>query len=146
MPVCIPLTAGSIQLNAVTQGRPHAKETVAHPLMNRSIISYLALIGPNRAGKTSTFQAILGLVAHRGRVALDGKVLTGLPAWTRQNRGLGYVPEGRRWFGDMAVEEIHHPSPRQRHPAGRTKRAQSAGLRPARLRSRGGTAAAERHR
>ena len=66
---------------------------------------WVALIGPNGAGKTSTIKAILGLVAHRGQVILDGEELAGLPAWTRQSRGLGYVPEGRRLFGDMTVEE-----------------------------------------
>lgn len=66
---------------------------------------WVSLIGPNGAGKTSTIKAILGLVAHEGRVVLNGEVLTGLPAWTRQSRGLGYMPEGRRLFGDMTVEE-----------------------------------------
>jgi branched-chain amino acid transport system ATP-binding protein len=66
---------------------------------------WVSLIGPNGAGKTSTIKAILGLVAHEGRVVLDGEMLTGLPPWTRQSRGLGYMPEGRRLFADMTVEE-----------------------------------------
>ena len=66
---------------------------------------WVSLIGPNGAGKTSTIKAILGLVAHDGRVALEGENLTGLPPWKRQNRGLGYVPEGRRLFPDLTVEE-----------------------------------------
>jgi branched-chain amino acid transport system ATP-binding protein len=65
----------------------------------------VSLIGPNGAGKTSTIKAILGLVAHEGRVVLDGEMLTGLPPWKRQRLGLGYMPEGRRLFGDMTVEE-----------------------------------------
>jgi branched-chain amino acid transport system ATP-binding protein len=66
---------------------------------------WVSLIGPNGAGKTSTIKAILGLVAHEGRVVLDGEMLTGLPPWKRQRFGLGYMPEGRRLFGDMSVEE-----------------------------------------
>jgi branched-chain amino acid transport system ATP-binding protein len=66
---------------------------------------WVSLIGPNGAGKTSTIKAILGLVAHEGRVVLDGEMLTGLPPWKRQSRGLGYMPEGRRLFADMTVEE-----------------------------------------
>lgn len=66
---------------------------------------WVSLIGSNGAGKTSTLKAILGLVAHSGEITLDGHSLTGLPAWKRRARGLGYVPEGRRLFADMTVEE-----------------------------------------
>jgi branched-chain amino acid transport system ATP-binding protein len=66
---------------------------------------WVSLIGPNGAGKTSTIKAILGLVAHEGRVVFNGEMLTGLPPWKRQGVGLGYMPEGRRLFGDMSVEE-----------------------------------------
>jgi branched-chain amino acid transport system ATP-binding protein len=86
---------------------------------------WVSLIGPNGAGKTSTIKAILGLVAHEGRVALDGEMLTGLPPWKRQRLGLGYMPEGRRLFGDMTVEEnlrvgaYHTPEARVRENLGR---------------------------
>ncbi|MGC8493002.1 MAG: ABC transporter ATP-binding protein [Syntrophobacteraceae bacterium] len=66
---------------------------------------WVALIGPNGAGKTSTIKAVLGLVSHEGHILLEGEPLDGLPAWARQGRGLGYVPEGRRLFADMSVEE-----------------------------------------
>ncbi len=66
---------------------------------------WVSLIGPNGAGKTSTIKAILGLVAHEGRVVLDGEMLTGIPPWARQSRGFGYMPEVRRLFPDMTVEE-----------------------------------------
>jgi len=66
---------------------------------------WVSLIGPNGAGKTSTIKAILGLVAHEGHIVLEGEPLTGLPPWKRQSRGLGYVPEGRRLFPDLTVEE-----------------------------------------
>jgi branched-chain amino acid transport system ATP-binding protein len=66
---------------------------------------WVALIGANGAGKTSLLRAIIGLTPHRGRVRLDGGDVSALPAWDRQRRGLGYVPEGRQVFGDMMVEE-----------------------------------------
>jgi len=66
---------------------------------------WVALIGPNGAGKTSTIKAVLGLVHHDGEVRLDGESIGRLAPWARQSRGLGYVPEGRRLFGEMTVEE-----------------------------------------
>ena len=67
--------------------------------------SWTLIIGPNGAGKTSLLRAAMGLVRHRGRVTLEGEDLSGLPAWERQRRGLGYVPEGRQLFGQMSVDE-----------------------------------------
>jgi branched-chain amino acid transport system ATP-binding protein len=67
--------------------------------------SWVALIGANGAGKTSLLRAIIGLAPHRGRVVLDGADVSALPAWERQRRGFGFVPEGRQVFGDMTVEE-----------------------------------------
>lgn len=66
---------------------------------------WVALIGANGAGKTSLLRAIIGLAPHRGRVVLDGGDVSVLPAWERQRRGFGYVPEGRQVFGDMSTEE-----------------------------------------
>lgn len=67
--------------------------------------SWVALIGPNGAGKTSLLRAVMGLARHRGRVRLDGADLGRLPAWERQRRGIGHVPEGRQVFPEMSVEE-----------------------------------------
>jgi len=66
---------------------------------------WVALIGPNGAGKTSTIKAILGLVAHDGDIRFEGESIGALPPWSRQALGLGYVPEGRRLFPEMTVEE-----------------------------------------
>ena len=66
----------------------------------------VALLGRNGAGKSTTFRAILGLVPRRGgRVAFDGEDLEGLPTYEIIRRGLGYVPEDRRIFTDLTVEE-----------------------------------------
>ncbi len=67
--------------------------------------SWVALIGANGAGKTSLLRAIAGLVPHQGKVTFDGQDVSALPAWERQRRGFGVVPEGRQVFGQMTVEE-----------------------------------------
>jgi branched-chain amino acid transport system ATP-binding protein len=65
-----------------------------------------ALLGPNGAGKTSTIMAIMGHVAvTRGAIRFDGRDLTPLPAVARPRLGIALVPEGRRLFPDLTVEE-----------------------------------------
>jgi len=65
-----------------------------------------ALIGANGAGKTSTLMAIAGHVAIQGgRVTFDGLDLTGLKPKARVAAGIAVVPEGRRLFADLSVEE-----------------------------------------
>jgi branched-chain amino acid transport system ATP-binding protein len=66
----------------------------------------VALVGANGAGKTTLLRTIAG--AHRpyrGRVILDGTDLTTVPAHKRVARGVALVPEGRRLFTTMTVEE-----------------------------------------
>ena len=68
--------------------------------------SSLALLGPNGAGKTSTLMAIMGhTTVHGGRILLDGQDITRSPAVRRVELGIALVPEGRRLFTDMSVEE-----------------------------------------
>jgi len=66
----------------------------------------VALIGANGAGKTTLLRAIAG--AHRpaaGRVSFDGVDITHLPAHRRVALGIALVPEGRRLFPSLTVEE-----------------------------------------
>jgi branched-chain amino acid transport system ATP-binding protein len=66
----------------------------------------LALVGANGAGKTSLLRAIAG--AHppsAGRVLFRGRDLTRLAAHQRVAQGIALVPEGRRLFSRMTVEE-----------------------------------------
>jgi len=64
------------------------------------------LIGANGAGKTTTIMALAGLVPVRsGTVRLDRDDLTGMPAHARIRHGLALVPEGRRVFADLSVDE-----------------------------------------
>jgi branched-chain amino acid transport system ATP-binding protein len=66
----------------------------------------LALLGRNGAGKSTTLRAILGLVpSMRGRIVLDGRDISGMATGRIVRRGLGWVPEDRRVFADLSVEE-----------------------------------------
>lgn len=66
----------------------------------------LALVGANGAGKSTLLRTIAGAhPAAAGRVTFDGEDITSLPAHQRVARGLALVPEGRRLFGEMTVEE-----------------------------------------
>jgi branched-chain amino acid transport system ATP-binding protein len=65
-----------------------------------------ALVGANAAGKSTTLRVISGLVTpSRGRVVLDGQDLTQVPAHARVDLGIVQVPEGRRLFPFMTVNE-----------------------------------------
>ena len=66
----------------------------------------VALLGSNGAGKTTTLRAISGLIRPRaGQIVLAGQPLAGLRAHQIVALGLGHVPEGRRMFGSLSVEE-----------------------------------------
>ena len=63
-------------------------------------------MGRNGAGKSTLLKAIVGLVPVRaGRTTLDGAPLSGQPAHAIARQGVGYVPQGRRLFGDLSVAE-----------------------------------------
>ena len=66
----------------------------------------VALLGSNGAGKTTTLRAISGLIRPRaGEIVMAGRPLKGLRAHQIVALGLGHVPEGRRMFGALTVEE-----------------------------------------
>ncbi|OGB52672.1 MAG: ABC transporter ATP-binding protein [Burkholderiales bacterium RIFOXYD12_FULL_59_19] len=66
----------------------------------------VAVIGSNGAGKSSFLRALIGLqVAARDSVRLDGQAIGGLPAHQVVGLGLALVPEGRRLFPSLTVEE-----------------------------------------
>src|SRR5437588_12073207 len=65
-----------------------------------------ALLGRNGAGKTTTLRTLMGLVpAREGRVSVFGADVTRWPTYKIAASGVGYVPEGRRIFPNLTVEE-----------------------------------------
>ena len=66
----------------------------------------VSLLGRNGAGKSTTLKAIVGLVeVTGGSVNLDGRDITRLPTHQISTLGVGWVPEDRRIFSDLTVEE-----------------------------------------
>jgi branched-chain amino acid transport system ATP-binding protein len=66
----------------------------------------VGLIGPNGAGKSSTLHAIMGAAPIAdGDVLFDGRSLVGRSPEDVARRGIALVPEGRRIFGELTVEE-----------------------------------------
>ncbi len=64
------------------------------------------LLGRNGAGKTTTLRSLMGLTpARAGRVSLFGTDVTHWPTHRIAAAGVGYVPEGRRIFANLSVEE-----------------------------------------
>jgi branched-chain amino acid transport system ATP-binding protein len=65
-----------------------------------------ALLGRNGAGKTTTLKTLMGLVPLRaGTVRVFGQETTRLPPYRVAAMGVGYVPEGRRIFANLTVED-----------------------------------------
>jgi branched-chain amino acid transport system ATP-binding protein len=84
-------------------GNIHALKGVSLTVEQGEIVT---LIGANGAGKTTTLNSISGIVAPRtGQVTLDGEVLTNIPAHMIVTRGVVQVPEGRRTFARLTVDE-----------------------------------------
>ena len=69
----------------------------------------VALIGRNGMGKTTLCKTIVGLLGATGRSSgsdlLDGAELHGRPAYKIAKAGVGYVPQGRRLFTSLTVDE-----------------------------------------
>jgi branched-chain amino acid transport system ATP-binding protein len=81
-------------------------------IVNRGVSLTLAegeivtILGPNGAGKSTLLKAIAGLITPRaGNIAFDGADVTGSAADVMARRGVVLVPEGRKIFVDMTVEE-----------------------------------------
>src|SRR5262249_29263198 len=66
----------------------------------------VCLLGRNGVGKTTTISTIVGFVPVRsGRIVFDGQDITGWPVERRAQLGLALVPQGRRVFSLLNVEE-----------------------------------------
>ena len=84
-------------------GKSHILHGVALEVSEGKIT---ALLGRNGAGKTTTLRSLMGLTTPRqGEVVIFGQNTTRWPAFRVASLGVGYVPEGRRIFPNLSVEE-----------------------------------------
>ena len=67
----------------------------------------VAVLGRNGVGKTTLLRSIMGLTdpVRQGSLRWDGVELTLQPPWSRNAAGIAYVPQGRRIFPSLSVEE-----------------------------------------
>jgi branched-chain amino acid transport system ATP-binding protein len=83
-------------------GRAHILQGVSLSVGARP----LAIVGRNGMGKTTLCQAVMGLVAaSEGEIALGGEMLSGLAPFRIARRGIALVPQGRRTFPSLSVDE-----------------------------------------
>ena len=88
---------------SVHYGGIHALQGINLEVADGKIVT---LIGANGAGKSTTLKAIVGLVkASGGSVSWNGQTLTGKPVKDIVEKGVVLVPEGRRIFPNLTVDE-----------------------------------------
>jgi branched-chain amino acid transport system ATP-binding protein len=64
------------------------------------------LLGRNGAGKSTTMKSILGIYPPKeGKIIFNGEEISSLPTHKIVNKGIGYVPDTRRIFGTLTVEQ-----------------------------------------
>ena len=87
----------------VYYGAIHAVKGISFRVEEGEIVT---LIGANGAGKTTTLQTVSGLLRSRtGSISFMGEDISNVPASKLVSKGLAQVPEGRRIFLQMSVEE-----------------------------------------
>ena len=97
------MTALVVENLSVRYGAVEAVRELSFEVRSGQIVG---LIGPNGAGKSSTLHAIMGAApATGGDVRLDDESLVGRRPEDVARRGIALVPEGRRIFGELTVEE-----------------------------------------
>lgn len=67
--------------------------------------SVVSIVGPNGAGKSSLMNAVIGSIASKGQVTLDGKAIEEWPIEDRVEQGLCLVPERRELFSNLSVAD-----------------------------------------
>jgi branched-chain amino acid transport system ATP-binding protein len=88
---------------SVVYGRVEATRNVSIKIYSGE---FVAIIGSNGAGKSSTLKAIAGVIRpSTGNILLEGKPIQGLPSHEMVKKGIVLVPEGRHVFSDQSVED-----------------------------------------
>ncbi|SFT94071.1 ABC transporter ATP-binding protein [Sedimentitalea nanhaiensis] len=88
---------------AVNYGKINAIRNISIAVPEGKIVT---IIGGNGAGKTTTLRAMSGMLPiTTGEITFDGKRIDGQPANKVVAHGIAHVPEGRRIFPGMTVEE-----------------------------------------
>jgi branched-chain amino acid transport system ATP-binding protein len=103
-------TAGSAGTPLLEVVGLHAYYGASHVLFDVALSAsrgeVVALLGRNGAGKTTTLRSIMGLLPPRaGYVRFRGREIAGWPPFRVCRLGIGFVPEDRRVFADLSVEE-----------------------------------------
>lgn len=84
-------------------GKSHILHGVSFELGVGEVVT---ILGRNGAGKTTTLRSLMGLTPPRqGRISILGKDVTGWPPFRIADLGVGYVPEGRKIFPNLTVDE-----------------------------------------
>ena len=92
----------SVQDLSVSYGSIHAVKSISFEVREGEIVT---LIGANGAGKSTTLNAIARLLPASGEIRFAGESLMHVPGHSVVKKGLAMVPEGRRIFLRMSVEE-----------------------------------------
>ena len=104
------MVPGSAGLIATGVGKTYKKRPVVRNVsvqVRRG--EAVGLLGPNSAGKTTTFYMIVGLVRpDTGSITLDGADITMLPMYRRARMGIGYLPQEASVFRGLNVEQNIH--------------------------------------
>ena len=84
-------------------GQAHVLQNVTFELGEQAV----AIVGRNGMGKTTLCAAIMGITPPRasGSIRFDGRELVGRPSYKIAGLGIGYVPQGRRLFPSLTVDE-----------------------------------------
>lgn len=84
-------------------GKSHVLDGISFDVAEGEIVT---LLGRNGAGKTTTLRSLMGLTrAREGHIRMFGQTTSAWPPYRIAALGVGYVPEGRRVFADLTVEE-----------------------------------------
>ena len=84
-------------------GQAHVLQNVSFSVTEQAV----AIVGRNGMGKSTLCQAIMGMNPPRtsGSIRLQGRELIGRPSYKIASLGIGYVPQGRRLFPSLSVDE-----------------------------------------